>query len=116
MRFARILESCLGAWLASAHWVLPGATDVPGGATAIGIAVALVAVLSMAPRLERYYLHLVNGLAGLWLTGSIVLATRPVSPSGQNALLIGLLLMMLAIVPTRAFSPPRGWRQPDDID
>jgi hypothetical protein len=110
MKFARIAEIVLGLWLMVTPAVLAGAVEVPGGAVGLGAVVTAIAACAMVPAFERFYPHLANGLIGLWLCGWIFVADRPVAPAGQSALIVGLLLLMFAVIPARAASPPRRWR------
>jgi hypothetical protein len=57
-------------------------------------------------------LHLLNLPVALWLVGFGYFgsgATPP--PAAQNELIVGIVLLMFAIIPTQAMLPPHGWRE-----
>jgi hypothetical protein len=55
---------------------------------------------------------MLNVLVALGLVGAGYFATGdPPPPAAQNEMLVGLLLLMLAIIPSEATLPPKGWRE-----
>lgn len=108
--WARVIEVMLGCWLAMSPFVFGyrpedapvlWITDFAGAA-----AVILFALLSFAPALRRA--HLGNLAVAAWLVGTGY-AWGP-TPAHQNHLIVGLLLAMLAIVPSEADLPHPSWR------
>jgi hypothetical protein len=54
--------------------------------------------------------HLAIAAVAIWLVGfGYFGSSHPLPPALQNDLLIGLLLLMFAIIPNRASSPPQAW-------
>ena len=112
--WARASETLLAAWLAISPFVL---TSAPSRALlwhdlSCALAIAAPAVLSFHPRSRRA--HLFELLVAAWLVLAGWLATRSEpSAQAQNHLLVGMVLGMLAIVPSRASLPPRAWLEPD---
>lgn len=48
----------------------------------------------------------------LWIIGVAFAAPNPPPPAMyQNFVVVGLLLLMIAVLPSRASEPPRGWRE-----
>lgn len=110
----RVVEVMLGCWLA-----ISPATFLRSQATvALWIADLLVATLviclalaSFWPPLRRAHLAIVA--IALWLIGSTMLVTSyPAPPPDQNHLVVGILLLMFAVIPSHASDPPAGWRAP----
>jgi hypothetical protein len=110
--WARHLELSLGLWLA----VSPFVFRFDAGAIALwwidlGCA-ALIVVLSLLTYWQRArYAH----LAGLAIAAGLVghgwwSALAAPTPAAQNHVLVGLLLGMLALVPSHASRPPAPWR------
>lgn len=110
--WARVVEVLLACWLAMSPFIFghpPGAralwvTDLAGAALT-----AAAALLSFHPRLRRA--HLAGLAVGAWLAASGWAAVDPESPSParQNHVCAGLILMMLAVVPSGADRPPDAW-------
>ncbi len=107
--WARVVEVMLGCWLASSPFVFHHGADARGlWVTDLACAAAIVtlALLSFAPTLRRAHLgHLV---IAAWLVVSGYLGGT--APAHQNHVVVGLLLAMLAIVPSRASLPPPSWQ------
>jgi hypothetical protein len=56
--------------------------------------------------------HLLNILVALWLLGFGYFGFgEPAPPAAQNNIVVGLILLMLAIIPSEATLPPKGWRE-----
>lgn len=111
--WARILELILGGWLMASPWVM----DYPPTATAwrfatfdAGIGVVVFAVLSWVPRLS--FMHVAHLLVGAGLAATAFVGPpQPAPPPVQNHLIVALILMILALVPTRSSFPPAAWRE-----
>lgn len=113
--FARLFELALALWLAASPWVL-GALDEPSLARASWIGAVLVALLSGAALIRRQgRLHLLLLAVGAALTvWGWAAFPRPGPAGAQNLIVVGLLLGLLAVVPTGALRPPQGWRRYTD--
>lgn len=113
--WARVIEMMLGAWLVISPFIFRGTpgleryvvNDVIAGSLAIVF--ALLCFWGRTPRA-----HLATLVLGAWLAGyGYLSADRPGPPAAQNDIVIGLLLMVFAVVPTAAARPPAAWRRPD---
>jgi hypothetical protein len=110
--WARTTEVMLGLWLAASPFVFGHPPEEPGpwwndfGTASVVVTVSLLSFWSGAR-----HAHLLNLLAGLWLVGFGYLGGDPPSPAAQNDLIVGLLLLMLAIIPSEATLPPGEWRE-----
>lgn len=110
----RVIEISLGVWLAVSPFVFE--YDLDGDrflwwngylCAAAAIAAALV---SFKPRLERA--HAVTVAVGLWLVATgylFVPFAAEVPPEFQNFVMVGWLLVMFAVLPSRSDTPPRAW-------
>jgi len=106
--WARDLEIGLAAWLAVGAFVF----DAPAALVrelAVAAIVLALALASYARRTRRAHLGSLGIAAWLigegWWTGSAVTA-----PLAQSHLVVGLVLAMLAVVPSEASRPPTAWR------
>lgn len=107
----RVSEIILGLWLI----LSPFAFGTPSHKWAswvadlsAGILTILLALASLLTPLRKA--HLAIFLVAIALMGFGYISS-PVTPALQNDLLMGLLLMMFAIVPSEASIPPRTWRE-----
>lgn len=110
--WARVSELMLGAWLVISLFVFRDtphleryvANDMICGSLAI-----LFSVLCFWEPTRRA--HLATFALGAWLAlFGYFSADRPGPPAAQNDLVVGLLLMIFAVVPTEASRPPIPWR------
>jgi hypothetical protein len=109
--WARVIESNLACWLAISPFLFRHAPDAvllwTNDLVCAGL-LASLALLSFHHRLRRVHL-LILPLA-MWLLGvGLVRAYGAPDAASQNYIVLGLLLGMLAIVPSRASEPPPGW-------
>lgn len=109
--WARVVEMMLGLWLLASPFVFRhGMEDALLWTVdlAAGTAVVAVALGSFHRRLPRLHLlHLVTcaALLGLgWVGGG----ADPLA-AHRNWIVLSLLLLMVAVVPSRAHEPPRAW-------
>lgn len=111
--WARVVEVTLGCWLALSPFIFrhdPEDRILWINDLLSAAAVVVFAVVSYWSPLR--FAHLANFLVGLWLLafgwwGS----SPPAAPALQNDIVVGILLMMFAILPSEARLPPRPWRK-----
>jgi peptidoglycan/LPS O-acetylase OafA/YrhL len=106
------VEIVLGGWLVISPFLFRHPEDERAfwwtdlGA---GVLVTLFALLSWRRRLRRA--HLLSIAVALWLVAFGFLASpHPPPPALQNDIVVGLLLLTFAIVPSEASRPPAAWR------
>lgn len=112
------MEIMLGLWLVlsplvwghdSSHPEL-WRSDAISGTAVIGLA-----VLSFWPCRVLGFLrhaHVLILLVASWVVGfSYVQSGHPAAPGYQNALLTGLTLLLVAVIPNDASQPPVSWRR-----
>jgi hypothetical protein len=108
----RVVEVMLGCWLALSPFIFRHAADQRTlwfNDLSCAAAVIIVALLSWWPTCRRAHLAIIA--VGLWLVGFGYLASpHPAPPALQNVILVGVLLLMFAIIPSEASLPPRSWR------
>ena len=109
----RTLEVMLAGWLAMSPFIFRHPIDAPQlwwndfGCAALIAAASLCAFWGCARRA-----HLLNVLIAFWLLGfSYLSIADPASPAAQNGIVVGLILLMLAIIPSESTLPPKPWRQ-----
>jgi hypothetical protein len=111
--WARTTEVMLGAWLAASPFIFRHSPEEPllwWNDLGSALLVVTLSLLSFWSRMRRA--HLLNILVALWLVGFAYFGFgSPPPPAAQNDLVVGLLLLMLAIIPSQATLPPRGWRE-----
>jgi peptidoglycan/LPS O-acetylase OafA/YrhL len=109
--WTRTTEVCIAAWLAMSPFIFRLSPDQTFLWATDFVCATLIAVLSLAslwPPLNK--LHLGNLAICGWLVVPAFLAGPTPPPAHQNHVVVGLLLAMIAILPTRADQPPRSWR------
>jgi len=104
----RHLELMLGCWLLVSPFVFapePALRERWTLEIACGTLLLLLSLLAHARSLRRVHLFVLLPAGALVLGGW--LATRAgADPRGQNAIVVGLLLAMIAIIPSPASLPP----------
>jgi hypothetical protein len=109
----RVVEVMLGCWLVLSPFIFRHAAEQWGlwlNDMFCGAAVVAMALLSWWPPCRRAHLAIIG--VGLWLVGFGYLSSPPPAPpASQNDMLLGVLLLMFAILPSEASLPPRSWRQ-----
>ena len=111
--WARIIEIMLGLWLALSPFVLPippGESFFKINNSICAILVILFACLSFRKKISKT--HLLTIAVSLWLWG-LGYSTFPEKTSVQleNSVIVGLLLLMLAIVPSHAEQLSPSWQK-----
>jgi peptidoglycan/LPS O-acetylase OafA/YrhL len=110
--WARDVELMLGLWLTISPWLFRHAPDESAlwiNDFLCGSLIAGFAVVSYRKTSRRAHL-LTLGVA-IWLIAfGYMSAGDPKPPASQNHIVLGLLLLMFAIVPSDANRPPQGWR------
>jgi len=102
----------LGIWLAISPFVFTPGDAANGPACSFWVGAGIViasSILAYWPPLHR--VHLVNLLVGAWLL-AVGFLGAPIPPPAayRNSVVVGLVLLMLAIVPSHASAPPKAWR------
>ncbi|MFN7147530.1 MAG: SPW repeat protein, partial [Myxococcota bacterium] len=106
--WGRVVEVMLGGWLAMSPFVFHHAPDARALWTTdvlAATAIVTLALLSFQRHLRRA--HLGQLLVAAWLV--VVGWLGAPAPAAQNHLVVGLLLAMLAIVPSHASRPSPSW-------
>jgi peptidoglycan/LPS O-acetylase OafA/YrhL len=109
----RVTEILIAAWLASSPWIFaaPAGSEFFLRANALVCAafIALFALLSFRAASGRT--HLLTIAVALWMIGVAFAAPNPPPPAPyQNLVVVGLLLLLIAVLPSRASEPPKAWR------
>ena len=105
--WARIVEIILGIWLLSSVGIFANADAVID--IACGIAVVALAALSLSKRFNRAHLIILPIAAWLIIWGYI--SGYPAPPHAQSQIIVGILLGMFAIIPTRSGEIPDSWQR-----
>ena len=105
--WARISEMILGTWLILSHFFFdsPFVLDLTLGALTI-----LISGLCYIDAISK--LHLCHPfITAILLSVSYCSSERELPFFLQNYILVGLGLLMFCIIPSRAFEPPKPWRE-----
>jgi hypothetical protein len=104
--WARIAELILGGFLAISPLIF---SDSPSSRSGLicSLLIFLFSLLSFSARLNK--MHLFNLAIAIWLIGFGW--SHPPTPAMQSHLILGLLLSMIALVPSNATQPPASWQQ-----
>lgn len=113
--WARTVEVMLGCWLLVSPFVFEHepsdtyfwAADLGGGAL-----IALFSLFSFWEPTKRA--HALTFVTGASLALIAYFGTPPLPPALQNHILVGVLLMMMAIIPTEATLPPDAWQRHEE--
>lgn len=107
----RTAEVMLGLWLAASPFIFGHSAAEPRLWWNDFICAALVMTISLASFHDRTRrAHLLNIAVALWLMAFAYFTSgSPAPPAAQNDLAVGILLLMLAIIPSRASEPPQSW-------
>jgi hypothetical protein len=110
----RVAELLIAIWLAASPYVLsaPAGSEFFLRINAL-ICAALVAVFALISFRDAWAkAHLLSLAVALWLIGVAFVAPNPPPPLAyQNFVVVGLLLLLFGVLPSRASEPPRPWRE-----
>jgi hypothetical protein len=108
--WARIVEWILAIWLIISRFILSyGDLSLSFSDFAIPFLIILFAALSYIGKLNK--MHLLHVIPAAWLLAISFAYPTPWLPFGlQNHILVALLLLTFAIIPSRASEPPRPWQ------
>lgn len=108
----RVVEAMLGCWLIVSPFIFAHPAERAAwwiNDMTSGLAIIVFALASHWPPLKR--LHLVSVAVALWLIGFGYFSQAYVEPAMQNDMVLGLLVGMMAIIPSEANRPPEAWRE-----
>lgn len=110
----RVSELFLGAWLMLSPLIFADTRAIESFATRdvlVGAGIATLSLLSFWERTARA--HLMTAAVSLVLLAVAYFGwPRPGPPAAQNEIATSLLILMLAIIPNNANSPPHSWVRP----
>lgn len=108
----RVAEVSLAFWLMASGSVFghSGRPELAIVDLSVGAAVIIIVAMSLLPGLR--HLHLATLLVALFLIAWAwaTFQPRPGPAGAQNQILVGLLLGLLAVVPSRIDRPPESWQ------
>jgi len=111
MKWPRYSEMLLSLWLVAAPWILSYGDSTIFRTINIAAAAGILLLDLLSVTLYKRYAHLgVLGIA-LGLLGHAYFAMPPEAAGTQNNVIVALLLLMFAILPTEATLPPPSWRE-----
>src|SRR5690554_759482 len=110
--WARVVEVMLGCWLIISPFIF----RLPSDATFLwvtdfvcGTLIIVIALTAIRPKIEK--VHFLNLLVAAYLIIiSYASGETPPSAPYQNYMTVALLLVILAVIPTRGILPPRTWQ------
>lgn len=110
--WARVVECMIGIWLLMSPFIFrhdPDATAIWINDFATGTIIIVVSLFSFWRPLKLIHWGLLA--VGVWLVGFGRLSASPPLPGGyQNDILVGLIIVMMAVIPSEASQPPDTWR------
>ncbi len=111
--WARVVEFMLACWLALSPFIFrhePGETLLWANDFACAVVIGTLALLSFWRRARAA--HLGHIAVAFWLIALAWFAGgRPPAPAHQNYVVFALLLLLIAVVPSRASVPTEEWRE-----
>ena len=109
----RTLEIATACWLAMSPYIFRGPAVTPAvWWTDMGCAAAIALLSGLSHVRETRRAHLLILAAVAWLIGfSWWTAGDPAAAPQQNCIVVGLLLSMLAIIPTDCLRPTVAWQK-----
>lgn len=106
----RYCELIFAVWLIASGWLLENPDPGPYRAVAVAAGVLTVALDLLSITFVKPYAYLGVLGVGAGLLGYAYFAAPAEAQGTQNAIIVALLLLMFAILPTEASLPPRSWR------
>lgn len=109
--WARVIEGMLGVWLLASPFIfrIPGdETTLWGLHFVLSGVVMTLAALSYVPKLRHAHLVTLVVAGAMIAYGRFAQSEPP--PEHQNLIFVGWLLVMFAVIPNHAESPPRAWQ------
>ncbi len=110
----RIVEVMLGCWLAMSPFIL----GYPADATFLWwndfiVAALIISISLVAIRRSTEKMHFANlVLVGYLIAVAFIHSGSPPAEAWfQNYVIVALLLLMMAILPTRSLLPPAAWQR-----
>ena len=109
--WARHCEVFLGLWLAISWLLFSYPSNMLSLVYFDWIICTLICIFSLSCYWERLkYFNLMNVIVGCTLIGFVFTSSEDTSlPPYQNYMVVGLLLLMFAIIPTHSSQPPSEW-------
>jgi len=110
--WARVVEFMLACWLAVSPFIFQYPDDAIFFWCSDLITSSLIAFFALISiYLPLRKMHLCNLIVSFYLIAvAYFLKESPLQGALQNYVVLGLLLLMIAIVPTDADKPPKPWR------
>lgn len=116
--WARIIEFSLACWIAMSRFIFSYREDetfLMANDLIIGALIAIFALTSLYPRINK--MHLFNlAVAGWLFILSYTYPDTPFPPAIQNYIVLGMLLVIFAIIPTDATESSHEWRRKEQKD
>ena len=113
----RVVEVMMGLWLAASPFIFRHPPDQEAlwvRDFLCALAVISLGLLSFWRRARRAHLGILA--VGAYLVLAAFLSDASPPPAAlQNDLLVGVVLLMLAILPSEASLPPRSWREGTEV-
>lgn len=110
--WGRWCEIALGAWLAVSSFWFDTGDDVTRTINPWLCSILIIGSASLSFFQSFWWGHWLNLIVALWLIlFAFVAEPYPTPPDLLNALYVGGLLLMFAIVPNEASMPPPTWRE-----
>ena len=109
--WARHMEVVLGIWLGISRFIFHYPEDFTKLMIQDEIFAFLIVLFALLTYRDRFrYLNLLNAAIGVWLIGLVFVSGKGVEfAPDQNYMVIGLLLVMIGLVPSRTKQPPKPW-------
>ncbi len=109
--WGRVVEIMTAVWLGLSPFIFRTQSDawVLWVDLLTALTICVLAGCSYWP--PTRYAHLLTLLVALGLIVWGRFAELPPPPIHQNHIVVGLFLLMIAVVPNEASSPPRAWRE-----
>lgn len=113
----RILEITIGCWLLMSPFIFgsyPAHSELWLSDMICGALVIVISCTAISRRFRRLYL--VNLAIAVWIVGYAYLQSPPPQHAPawiQNDLIAGLILLMVAIIPSDTSRPPQKWQEFD---